>query len=508
MLTVIDQERIRRAFYVEGKSRRKIAQELGHGYWTIRDALNSAEPRRYRLKQPKPAPKLDPYKARIEELLAEEAGLPRKQRYTTRNIYEIVKEAGYTGSESNLRRHVGRRRRELKQKRPPVFIPLCFQPGQDAQVDWGEAVVVMAGERRTVQLFVMRLCYSRRTFAMAFPTQRQEAFFMAHNAAFDWFGGVAHTLTYDNLKTAVKKMLKGRNRQEQERFIHLRSHYLFDSRFCTPAQGHEKGGVEHGVKYVRQNFLTPLVEVADFAELNQLLQERCLADETRRVDRQPDTIAVMFQQEQPQLRPLPAHPFAGYSTREVMLNRYCQVVFETNHYSVPAQQARKQLTLHVYPFRIEVWHGHEWLTTHPRSYERKQDILDPLHYLPLLAQRPGAFEHAAPLQQWREQWPPAYETLLTQLKTQQSATQAVREFIAILQLHNTHPADQVAAAIEEAVALHIGHLAGVTFCLNKACDVTPVLAPVPIPAQSPLATIGTPPVPATHYNQLLPRIVT
>lgn len=508
MLSVIDRERIRRDFYVEGKSRRQIAKELGHGYWTIRKALEAAKPLPYQLKSPKPAPKLDKYKTRIEGLLLEEATLPRKQRYTTRNIFEIVREAGYEGSESNLRRFVGRRRRELKQTRPAVFIPLAYQPGQDAQVDWGEAVVVMAGERRTVQLFVIRLCYSRRTFVMAFPTQRQEAFFTAHAEAMRFFGGVPHTLTYDNLKTAVQKILRGRNRKEQERFVHLRSHYLFDSRFCTPAQGHEKGGVEHGVKYVRQNFLTPLVNVADFAELNQLLCTCCLTEDTRRVDRQKETIGAMFAAEQPHFRPLPQHDFACYITREVVLNRYCQVVFETNRYSVPAQQASKQLTLRIYPFRVEVWHGQDQLASHQRSYEREQDILDPLHYLSLLAQRPGAFDHAAPLQQWRSEWPPLYETLLQQLRTQQPASQAVGEFIAVLQLHQTHPAEQVAAAIEAAVASNIAHLTGVTFCLNKLCDTTPQVPVIDVSAQPRLATVGTPPLPATQYNQLLQRVVT
>lgn len=507
MLSVIERERIRRAFYVEGKSRRQIAKELGHGYWTIRRALEKAGAPGYQLKKPKPAPKLDKYKPRIEELLVEEATLPRKQRYTTRNIFEVVSAAGYEGSESNLRRYVGRRRRELKEKRPTVFIPLTFQPGQDAQVDWGEAVVVMGGERRKVQLFVMRLCYSRRTFAMALPTQRQEAFFTAHAEAFRFFGGVPHTLTYDNLKTAVQKVLQGRNRKEQERFVHLRSHYLFDSRFCTPAQGHEKGGVEHGVKYVRQNFLTPLVKVADFADLNQRLRTHCLAEDTRQVDRQKQSIGVMFAAEQPYFRPLPQHDFAGYITREVVLNRYCQVVFETNRYSVPAQQAQKQLTLRAYPFHIEVWHGQEQLASHVRCYERKQDILDPLHYLPLLAQRPGAFEHAAPLQQWRSEWPTLYETLLQQLRAQQSSQNAVREFIAVLQLHQTHPAAQVAAAIEAAVTGNIAHLAGVTFCLNKLCDQTPQMSAIDVSAQPQLASVGTPPVPATEYNQLLQRVL-
>jgi transposase len=288
MITVVDRERIRRAFYVEGKSMREIAEEMRHGYWTIRKALESAEHQPYTLSQPKSAPKLDGYKAKVEALLTEEAQLPRKQRYTTHRIYELMLDEGYSGSESNLRRYIGQRRRE--RRRPDIFIPLAFEPGQDAQVDWGEAEVVMAGERVTVQLFVMRLCYSRRTFVMAFPNQRQEAFFSGHVEAFHFFEGVPHTLTYDNLKTAVRRILTGRNRQEQERFVTFRSHYLFDSRFCTPGQGHEKGGVESGVGYVRRNYLVPLPVVGRYAELNEWLRQKCLADDDRRVERQKQTI--------------------------------------------------------------------------------------------------------------------------------------------------------------------------------------------------------------------------
>ena len=294
MITVIDRERIRRAYYIEGKSMRQIERELHHSYWTIRKALASAETKPYTLSEPKPAPKLGPFKAKVDKLLEEESRLPRKQRYTTHKLFELMEAEGYEGSESSLRRYVGRKRSETK--RPVIYIPLQFEPGQCAQVDWGEAVVVLNGQREKVQLFVMRLCYSRRTFVMAFPSQKQEAFFTAHIEAFHYFGGVPHTLIYDNLKTAVKQILKGRNRREQSRFITLRSHYLFESRFCTPGEGHEKGGVEHGVKYVRQNYMVPLPRVRDYAELNKWLRTKCQADDKRQVDRQAETIGTMWQQ--------------------------------------------------------------------------------------------------------------------------------------------------------------------------------------------------------------------
>ena len=502
MIQVKERERIRRAYYMEGKSMRQIERELRHGYWTIRKALDSAVSLPYTLKGPRPAPVLGPYRAQIEQLLSENANLPRKQRYTSHRIYKVIRAEGYTGSESGVRRYVGKWRRQMK--RPQIFIPLEFDPGMDAQVDWGEAWVVMAGEKRQIELFVMRLCYSRKVFAMAFPTQRQESFFTAHVNAFHYLGGVPHRLIYDNLKTAVKHVLEGRNRQQQEAFIGLRSHYLFESRFCTPGKGHEKGGVENGVGYVRRNFLVPIPQVADFDELNRLLQSACDDEDQRRVDRQPEPIGVAWQAEKPHLRPLPAVDYPCCISREATLNPYGQVVFDTNRYSVPADRARRDLVVKAYPFHIEILAGHECIAIHSRCYERKQDILDPLHYLPLLEQRPGAFEHAKPLRQWQESWPPAYEMLHTALKEQHAIeSRATREFIQVLQLHQSHEAEQVNQAVEQALAAEMPHLTGVTFCLNRLLDPTPILLPLDLSMRPELDGIGRQPLSLNGYNQLL-----
>ncbi|MCR4406723.1 MAG: helix-turn-helix domain-containing protein [Anaerolineae bacterium] len=175
MINVEDREKIRRAYFMENKSVRQIARELGHSRETVRKAIESAEPTAYTLKGPRSSPVLGPYKARIDELLVESEHLPRKQRFTGRKIYELIRAEGYIGSEPSVRRYVAQRRREKKKRQ--VYIPLEFDPGTDAQVDWGEAVVIIGGEQVTVQLFVMRLCYSRKLFVKAFPAQKQEAFF-------------------------------------------------------------------------------------------------------------------------------------------------------------------------------------------------------------------------------------------------------------------------------------------------------------------------------------------
>lgn len=269
MISVEKREEIRRAYFVEQKSIRGIAEELRCCRRTVRKALESAEPETYSLSKPRPAPVLGAYKERIRELLDESEKLPRKQRYTSRRIFEMIQGEGYEGSESTVRGYVSAQRK-LKRK-AKVYMPLEFDPGMDAQVDWGEGVAIMDDEKTKVQLFTMRLSYSRKPFMMAFPTQRQEAFFAGHVAAFHHFGGVPQRISYDNLKTAVQRILEGRNRQEQTAFVSFRSHYLFESRFCTPGQGHEKGGVEHMVGYGRRNFMVPLPDVASFEALNALL---------------------------------------------------------------------------------------------------------------------------------------------------------------------------------------------------------------------------------------------
>jgi hypothetical protein len=349
----------------------------------------------------------------------------------------------------------------------------------------------------------MRLCYSRRLFVRAYPTQRQEAFFEGHVLAFQHFQGVPHRLTYDNLAPAVRRVLEGRNREEQQAFTAFRSHYLFASRFCTPGQGHEKGGVESGVGYARRNFLVPLPVVSSFGELNALLLAACVRDDQRQVDRQPHPIGEAWRLEQPRLRPQPEHRYACCVTHAAAVNPYSQVVFETNRYSVPVDAAYRQLTLRAYPFELEILHQDRVIARHPRSYARQQELYDPLHYLPLLEQRPGAFEHAKPLRQWRGQWPPAYEQLLGQLQAAGPEGPGIQEFVRILSLHRDHPTALVEQAIRQALAHGCAHLDGVRLCLNQLQRPTVHVPALDLVGHPQLDGIGHQPVDVRGYEQLL-----
>ena len=502
MLPVDERERIRRAYYVEHKPKRQIARELGHARTTVEKALSDGALAEYHLSQPRSAPVLGPVKAQIDAWVLENKTLPRKQRYTSHLIFQKLQtEYGFTGGESTVRGYISRERQ--RHQRPAVFLPLEFDPGQDAQVDWGEAEIELAGERLTVQLFVMRLCYSRRLFVMAFPTQKQESFFEGHVQAFHVFGGVPPTLSYDNLGSAVTRVLVGRERDLNPRFIAFRSHYLFASRFCTPGEGHEKGGVEHGVGYARRNFLAGCPAFASFDALNAHLRAACEADEQRQPDGWAHPIGAAFAQEQPLLQPLPAREFACCISLPVALNPYSQVTYETNRYSVPVETARAHLTLKAYPFRIEVWDETHLLTTHPRSYQRDQDLFDPLHYLALLEQRPGAFEHARPLREWRKTWPSVYEQLLAHLRSREPEHRSVREFVLILKLHGDYPAADIAHALQQALTLGRADLEGVRLCLHQLHEPTSPAARLDLSTRPQLASLGQQPVSLVQYEQLL-----
>jgi transposase len=459
MLTVEAKEAIRRAHFLEGKSIRQIQQEQGYHRKTIRKALQDGEAPRYRQEKGRGSPVLGPVQGIIGQWLAEDEQRPAKQRHTAKRIYErLCAEYGFAGAESTVRYYVSQQR-----KRPgsAVFIPLAYAPGEIGQVDFGAAQVKLAGVLVTVQLFCLRLGYSKQPFVLALPSQAQEAFLEGHVQAFAFLGGAPKVLVYDNLKAAVKRILEGRNREEQAAFIGLRSHYLFASRFCTPAQGHEKGLVEGLVGYARRNWLVPPPAFANWQELNAYLAAKCRAEGERRLRGMCATVGEMLAVEQEQLLPLPAHPYPCCAMQPVAANGFGLVTYQTNRYSVPAEHAHERLWLRAFVHRIEISNGRQLLAVHERSYRREQDILQPLHYLALLEQRPGAWEQARPIREWQQQWPPVFHRYLEALREHLPADQGTREFVRILRLLGHHSEAVLAAALEQALAGHCHHADGV-----------------------------------------------
>ena len=448
MLKVDQKEQIRRAFFIEGKGIRQIARERHHDRRTVRAAIRDGSPPHYKLSRPRTRPVLGRFVAIIDQWLAEDEFSPIKQRHTSRRIYHrLIEEHGYSGGESTVREYVHKHRTRQR----PVFIPLAYDPGMDAQVDFGESRVIMKGRPLTVQLFVGRLCFSKIPFLVASPNQQQEALFEGHEKAFDFFGGVPRTIWYDRLSQAVRRALPGHKPQEQEAFIAFRSHHLFESRFCNPREAHEKGLVENLVGYARRNFLVPVPEVDSFQELNDLLRQRCLAEARRRLRGETQTIGELWEQERPQLLTLPAHPFPCCRTVPVRPNRLSMVTFQTNRYSIPVEHADDSLLLRAFVDRVEITDGTRVIATHERCYGREQDILDVFHYLPLLKERPGAFDHAKPLKMWTR--PAVMDRYLARLRERMSHRAATMEFLRVMEFCVEHSLGEVAAAVEQAMTL-------------------------------------------------------
>lgn len=507
-----EQEVIRRAYHIEGKAIRQIERETGHSRQSIRRAIFNTPPSLTSIPTSllRSSPVFGPFQGRVEALIAQNDHLPRKQRYTSHRIFELIRAEGYQGCESRVRQHIAAWKQEHHS--PELFLPLEFEPGQDAQVDWGEAVAVLGGIRQKVQFFVMHLCYSRRTYAACFPSQNQESFLWAHVAAFRHFGGVPHRISYDNLATAVKLVFdktrkRGRTRQEARAFTSFRSYYLFESHFCQVAKGNEKGGVEGSVGYTRRNFMVPLPTATTFEDLNQQVLERCLQEDTRTVAREHETIGEAWEKERSLLLPLPPSDYECCDMVSVRLTPYSQATYETNRYSVPVKHARRTVTLKAYPFTIDIFDGAHQLASHPRCYEREHDVFDPLHYLALLEKKPGAFDYAKPLKRWRKDWSFAYHRMLSVLKEKWPDGRGIQEFVRILMLHERYSTEQMEQAIERALSYGCVHLDGVLYCLYELAGEEPTTAadtkPLDLSDRPDLDAVGNQPVDLSRYEQLL-----
>jgi transposase len=399
----------------------------------VRKALAVTEPPRYAREHAPPRPVVGPIEPVIERWLAEDRTAPRKQRHTARRIYDrLVTEYGFAGHEATIRRAVAR----LRPKNPEVFVPLAVAWGEQAQVDWGQAVVRIDGQSVVAHLFCLRMRASQVPFVWAAPTEKLEAFLDGHVRACAWLGGVPASCLYDNPKTAVVRILAGPHRQEHEVFSSLRSHYLFESLFCRPAEGHEKGAVEHLVGYARRNTLVPVPDVASWDELNAHLLAWCDQERTRLADR--------WELEAAALRPLPPSSFRPALTRLLPVSPSSLVRIDHNRYSVPGRLVGRTLLVRVFTERIEVWDGDTRVAEHVRCYGRGETAMLIEHYLPVIARKPRAATHAAVV----AQMPPIYGRVRARLCG--AHLEGYRDFAAILLLHLDFPAEAVQVALEEA----------------------------------------------------------
>ena len=458
-------EMVRTAHRSYGKNISELSRMTGHSRNTIKKVIHG-EPWNYSERVHQPFPVLEPYLEIIDEWLQGDSDQPKKQRHTARRIYNrLVSEHDYQGSESTVRRYVMMARVKYGIGAFQAFIPCDAQEGREAEVDWGTATAIIAGEVLKLAFFCMRSKYSGKHFVRFYHCERQQAFFDAHIHAFAFFGGVFPVLIYDNLTTAVRKVMQGRDRIEQDSFCKFKAYYSFESRFCNPASGHEKGGVEGLVGFARRNYMVPVPKAACIEELNEQILRECIVYGNHKMAGREQKVDELYEDEKGHLLALPEAVFANVQSHTGRIDKYATVTVDKNRYSVPTRYVGFRVKMLLYVDRVEIFSGGKKLAVHARLYGKNKWRLDPDHYLELIQKRPMAFNSARPIQQWRESWPESLHRLLEHFCHVQGETRGIKDFISVLMFYRDYSAEEVEAAVELALEKNVSASDGVLHIL-------------------------------------------
>ena len=393
--------RVRREFFVRGRTIKQISRDLHIARNTVRKILRSEATSFDYEREVQPQPKVGPWRDELDRLLATNAARSARDRLTLMRVYEELRALGYEGGYDAVRRYAATWRRRESAASASAFVPLSFEPGEAYQFDWSHEVVLIDGVTTTVKVAHVRLCHSRMLFVRAYPRESQEMVFDAHDRAFAFFKGACTRGIYDNMKTAVDGVFVGRERAYNRRFLQMCGHYLVEPVACTPASGWEKGQVENQVGVVRQRFFSPRVRVKSYDELNAWLLDRCVA--WAKANRHPElrdrTIWEMFEAERPSLVPYRG-PFDGFHAVTASVSKTCLVRFDTNKYSVSASAVGRPVEVRAYADRIQIRQDGRVVAEHARAFGRGATVYDPWHYVPVLARKPGALRNGAPFKDW------------------------------------------------------------------------------------------------------------
>jgi transposase len=430
---------------------KEITRRTGVSRNTVRKILRSKETKFIYQREPETRPAQDSVKETIKGWLKEDLLERRKYRRTAKRMYDILFcEYGYKGSYASIRRCVRALKSEIQRQSAEIFIPLTFAPGSASQFDWGEVIVIVAGKPLILSLGAMELCYSRYFYARVYQSQKQELFFDIHRRAFEYFGGITKRIIYDNLKSAVKKILRGKHPNLQERFVQFGSHYLFDPEFCNPAKGNEKGRIENLIEYIRQNFFSPILRVSSLEELNDRLLSFCMAAaRNRKHPNNPDkTRYDAYEDEKEYFIDLPGHGFDCCRVTQALVTTSSTVFFELNLYSVPGQYLGKLVKIKGYAEEVIIYGPQqEEIARHSRLYATRQHSVNPLHYLEALSRKPRALMDGLPFKGW--ELPSVFQQYRRLLRDRYD--DGDRYFVKTLLLLREWPIKEVAEAISQAI---------------------------------------------------------
>jgi len=408
MIKMEDYEYIRLAYYRYKHSIRKISRDSKISRKAIRRAINADEPKYVRTK-PVKKPVMGQYEEIITRWLIADKEMHIKQRHTAKRIYDrLVEEHGFKGGKSTVRGFVKELKEKLNLDFKEVFIASDPELREGAEMDWGEVEIEISGKKTKVYMFCLRSKYSGKIFVKLYPVMLQECFFNGHMEAFMYFGGVFKEIVYDNLKSAVKKILKGRSRIEQTSFIAFRAYYCYKSEFCNPSKGSEKGGVEGLVKYARRNYLVPMLQCSSLEEANEYLLKKCKMRDQDTTHGQKFAIGELFEKEKKKLLALPEKPYNNYKLIvEAKSDKYSTVTVANNRYSIPEKYSGKKLEIELGLSDVRIIHKKTLIAKHEREFEKNKWVLDPYHYLETLSRKSKAFKTSRVRSEMEKSWPQA-----------------------------------------------------------------------------------------------------
>ncbi len=496
LLSVIRRWRLR-----DGMAIREIARRTGLSRNTIRKYLKQevVEPKYPDRQSPS---KLDDFAPKLTAWLKTEANKNRKQRRNLRQLYADLVALGYTGSYDRVAAFA----RQWRQSQQEVartagrgtFIPLTFAPGDAFQFDWSEDWAMIGREKTKFQIAQFKLSYSRAFYLRAYPLQTHEMLFDAHNHAFRVLGGVPRRGIYDNMKTAVDRIRKGKARDVNQRFQAMVSHYLFEAEFCNPASGWEKGQIEKNVQDSRHRIWQSAPAFENLEALNAWLEQRCISlwSDLRHPEQSSMTVAEAWQEERSGLMPTPA-AFDGFVEHTKRVSPTCLIHFERNRYSVPASFANRPVSLRVYADHLVVAAEGQVITEHSRVIERNHSvsgktIYDWRHYLSVLQRKPGALRNGAPF----AEFPDGFKRLQSQLLKRPGGD---REMVEILALVLHHDEQAVLTAVEMALDCGMPSKQHVLNLLGRLVELPP---PAPVDAPQALALKMEPMANVIRYDSL------
>jgi transposase len=456
-------EAIRRDHRRDGLSIRALSDRYEVHRRTVRQALASAMPPE-RKTPDRSAPKLDPAKPLIEAMLREDLEAPRKQRHTARRILaRLVDEHGMDElTYSCVRDYVAKARpqvwAEAGRAVENAFVPQTHEPGAEAEVDFADLWVDLNGARTKCFLFTLRLSFSGKAVHRVYSTQGQEAFLEGHQAAFTVLGGTpVDKIRYDNLKSAVSRVLFGRNRVESARWVAFRSHYGFDAFYCQPGIGgaHEKGGVEGEGGRFRRNHLVPVPVVASLAELNERLIGYDRSDDRRRIANRTASVGEQHAFEATLLRPLPVEAFETGLVLVPRVDRYARITVRQCHYSVPARLIGHRVRVILRASELFVFDARAQVARHERATIRASQSLQLDHYLEVLVRKPGALPGATALVQARTAgtFTAAHEAFWAAARKAHGDGGGTRALVEVLLMHRHHDHGDVVAGITAALGV-------------------------------------------------------